>query len=140
MTIYVVGVDGSNTAATCAERAGALAHATGASLHVVCAYSDHRPGPTVVAAAAEPEGSTLLAAEGIVEDEVARLRAVGVVATSAIREGKPADVLLEEAAAVDADLIVVGNRRMQGVGRLLGSVASHVAHHAPCDVLIVKTV
>jgi nucleotide-binding universal stress UspA family protein len=140
MTIYVVGVDGSDTAATCAERAGALAHAAGASIHVVCAYSDHRHGPTVVAAAAEPEGSTLLNAEAIVEDEVARLRAAGVTATSAIREGKPADVLLEEAAAVDADLIVVGNRRMQGVGRLLGSVASHVAHHAPCDVLIVKTV
>jgi nucleotide-binding universal stress UspA family protein len=36
-------------------------------------------------------------------------------------------------------MIVVGNRRMQGLGRLLGSVANDVAHHAPCDVHIVKT-
>ena len=37
-------------------------------------------------------------------------------------------------------MIIVGNRRMQGMGRLLGSVANEVAHNAPCDVLIVKTV
>jgi nucleotide-binding universal stress UspA family protein len=31
---------------------------------------------------------------------------------------------------------VVGNRNMKGKARLLGSVASKVAHHAPCHVLI----
>ena len=41
---------------------------------------------------------------------------------------------------VDADLIVVGNVRMQGLGRVLGSVGNDVAHSAPCSVLIVKTV
>ena len=41
---------------------------------------------------------------------------------------------------IGADLIVVGNRRVQGIGRVLGSVATDVAHHAPCDVYIVKTV
>ena len=49
-------------------------------------------------------------------------------------------MLIEEAARTHADVIVVGNRRMQGVKRVLGAVASDVAHHAPCDVLIVKTV
>jgi nucleotide-binding universal stress UspA family protein len=34
---------------------------------------------------------------------------------------------------------VLGNRRMQGAGRILGSVANSVAHHAPCDVYVVKT-
>jgi nucleotide-binding universal stress UspA family protein len=37
-------------------------------------------------------------------------------------------------------LIVVGNVRMQGLGRVLGSVGSDVLHQAPCSVLIVKTV
>ena len=41
---------------------------------------------------------------------------------------------------IDAELIVVGNRRMQGVQRLLGAVANDVVHHADCDVLVVKTV
>jgi nucleotide-binding universal stress UspA family protein len=48
-------------------------------------------------------------------------------------------VLVAEAKRLDADLIVVGNVRMQGPGRLLGSVGSGVAHHAPCNVLIVKS-
>ena len=34
---------------------------------------------------------------------------------------------------------MVGNRRMQGLGRVLGSVANSVAHNAPCDVYIAKT-
>ena len=38
-----------------------------------------------------------------------------------------------------AQMIVVGNVGMKGLGRVLGSVASSVAHNAPCDVLIVKT-
>ena len=41
---------------------------------------------------------------------------------------------------VGADMIVVGNRRMQGVQRILGAVANDIAHHAQCDVLVVKTV
>jgi nucleotide-binding universal stress UspA family protein len=36
-------------------------------------------------------------------------------------------------------MIVVGNRRMHGIGRVLGSVANSVAHNAPCDVYIAKT-
>ena len=53
--------------------------------------------------------------------------------------GKPADALIREAERLDASLIVVGNRRMQGLGQLLGSVANSVAHGAPCGVYIVKT-
>ena len=53
--------------------------------------------------------------------------------------GKPADVLVQEAKRLEADIIVVGNRRMQGAGRVLGAIASAVARNAPCDVYIVKT-
>ena len=37
-------------------------------------------------------------------------------------------------------MIVVGNKRVQGLARVLGSVASAVAQHAPCDVYIAKTI
>ena len=55
------------------------------------------------------------------------------------RFGNPAEVLCDMAAHLDADLIVVGNRGMQGGKRFLRSVPNTVSHHAPCSVLIVDT-
>jgi hypothetical protein len=40
---------------------------------------------------------------------------------------------------VGATLVVVGNKGMKGVRRVLGSVPNAVAHKAPCSVLIVDT-
>ncbi len=61
-------------------------------------------------------------------------------ATCAVAEGKPAAVILGQAELIGADLIVIGNLRMQGAKRVLGAVANDILHHAPCDVLCVKTV
>jgi nucleotide-binding universal stress UspA family protein len=55
------------------------------------------------------------------------------------RFGSPAEVLCELAAHLQADLIIVGNRGMQGGRRFLGSVPNTVSHHAPCSVLIADT-
>lgn len=136
--VYVVGVDGSRTASIAADRAGTLAQALGGRVHVVCAYSDPRPSGTIVSA--QPGRSAALDAERIAEEQAATYRSAGANATWAVGEGEPGAVLVAEAERVGADVIVVGNRRMQGIGRLLGSIANEVAHHAPCDVLIVKTV
>ena len=48
-------------------------------------------------------------------------------------------MLCAEAVRLDASTIVVGNRRVQGASRLLGSVAVSVLRSAPCDVLIAQT-
>jgi nucleotide-binding universal stress UspA family protein len=137
---YVVGTDGSETAARAAKRAGALAADTGVTVHVVCAY-DRRGASTVGGVGGDSfEVSSLQTAEQIAQTQAATFRAQGVDATYAAVDEKPADALLSEAARLEAELIVVGNRRMQGASRLLGAVANHVAHHAPCDVLVVKTV
>jgi nucleotide-binding universal stress UspA family protein len=53
--------------------------------------------------------------------------------------GDPADAIVQTAERVGADLIVVGNKGMKGVRRVLGSVPNAVAHGAPCSVLIVDT-
>jgi nucleotide-binding universal stress UspA family protein len=51
--------------------------------------------------------------------------------------GQPADVLLE--AADDADLLIVGSRKLSRLERLvLGSVSSKVVHDAAGDVLVVR--
>lgn len=57
---------------------------------------------------------------------------------AAVRLGHPASVLVEEAAAHAAEVLVVGRH---GAGtpdeRLLGSVTLNLVHHAPADVMVV---
>jgi nucleotide-binding universal stress UspA family protein len=139
MKIYVIGTDGSETAARAATRAGDLARASGATVHVVCAYAKGGAASLKVGSD-EFLLTSLTTAEQIADQQAATFRSQGVEATSAALDEKPADALITEAERLEAELIIVGNRRMQGVSRLLGSVANEVAHNAPCDVLIVKTV
>ena len=79
-------------------------------------------------------------------EQIAEQQAVGVTAARGSTPPPPPSTTSRRPpcsprrSASAADVIVVGNRRMQGVGRLLGSVANEVAHNAPCDVFIVKTV
>lgn len=53
--------------------------------------------------------------------------------------GTPAEALIAHAEEHDASVIVVGNRRMKGLARVLGSVANSVAHEAKCNVYIADT-
>jgi len=56
-----------------------------------------------------------------------------------IAAGDAAQVLVEVAVDVEANLIVVGTHGRTGVGRLLlGSVAEQVVRKAPCSVLTVR--
>ena len=59
--------------------------------------------------------------------------------TTTVIEGSPKRVILEEAEAFGADLIVVGAHGYGAVERfLLGSVSQTVALHAKCSVEIVR--
>lgn len=136
--VIVVGVDGNKRADRAAAAAARLAHATGSALHVVCAYTREQStevtigdGTHVVSIAEE--------SADIAARSAARLGEVGTSVTSAAVQGRPADVLLGEADRLEASVIVVGNKRIQGIARVLGSVSAAVAHHAACDVYIVNT-
>jgi nucleotide-binding universal stress UspA family protein len=51
----------------------------------------------------------------------------------------PADVVLDEARELEAELVVVGLRRRSRVGKvLLGSTAQTVILEAPCPVMAVR--
>jgi nucleotide-binding universal stress UspA family protein len=63
----------------------------------------------------------------------------GVNATHAIVVAEPADALCQEAERLNASIIVVGNKRVQGMSRVLGSIPLDVAKQAPCNVYIVHT-
>lgn len=137
--IIVVGVDGSETAEKAAEAAARLATRIGAGLHVVTAF-DHAETEEVRVGSDHWVFTSVEGAEQTAQN-VARKVGAGISPlTTGVGEGKPHEILIDEAARVGASIIVVGNRRMQGLGRLLGSVANSVAHNAPCDVYIVKTV
>jgi nucleotide-binding universal stress UspA family protein len=122
----VAGTDGSASAELAVDRAGELARALGAPVHVV----------TVLAAA-----SATGAADKIVADSRERLETRGVTVQTHVRSGDPAAELIKLAQAERAQMIVLGNRGMTGgpARRILGSVPNDVSHHAHCDVLIVPT-
>ncbi|WP_194289072.1 MULTISPECIES: universal stress protein [unclassified Nocardioides] len=132
MKIVVVGVDGSETASAAAHRAAEIAARFDARLHIVCAHrvegdeTRHRINDNERALA-------------VVAEERARLLSVVEDISTEAVPGKPADVILGEAERLDADLVVVGNKRLQSPLRGLGSIAGAVAHHAACDLFIVHT-
>ena len=122
----VAGTDGSASAELAVDRAGELASALDASLHLV----------TVLSSATAPG-----VAEKVMADSSERLGARGVSVQTHIRAGDPAAELIKVAEAENAQMIVVGNRGMTGGPhrRLLGSVPNDVSHQARCAVLIVPT-
>jgi nucleotide-binding universal stress UspA family protein len=136
--IVVVGVDGSETALRAAQAAKGLASSLGAGLHVVTAFDSDR---TEVFGSGSDQVILTDAdlAERVAKEVALSLTSAGFNVTYSAARGKPAEALIAEAQRLDARMIVVGNRRMQGLGRVLGSVANSVAHNAPCDVYIAKT-
>lgn len=56
-----------------------------------------------------------------------------------IKQGDPADEILNTAERMKADVIITGSHGRHGAQRfLLGSVSSKIVDHAECDVLVVK--
>ena len=132
----VVGADRSDTAAAAVRQAIELVKLTGGTLHIVSAYKPQH------LSAAGGEGHGIESgdlADSVVADHASRARAAGVEAQTHAKSGAPADVICELAEEIGADLIVVGNKGMAGVRRVLGSVPNSVAHNAPCSVLIAST-
>ena len=135
MDEIVVGVGGTPTAHEAARRAAELASALGVGLHIVTSVKRH--GANVSAHGERWHIDSFSAGEQLLDS-------LGVEfgidpTTKSVQTGDAADALCEEAARLDAQMIVVGNRRVQGAARVLGSVATHVARHAGCDVLIAHT-
>jgi nucleotide-binding universal stress UspA family protein len=134
----VVGADDSSTARQAVVVAADVAQTGGGALHIVTAYD-----PKSVRIEALPDELRYSAGEHPAEALLRRLselvRERGLEPIVHAAEGDPVDAIVAVAESVDADLIVVGNKGMKGVRRVLGSVPNSVAHKAPCSVLIADT-
>jgi nucleotide-binding universal stress UspA family protein len=134
----VVGADESATAAEAVRVAIELVKLTDGQLHIVTAY---KPQQLHSAAGEEFSGSlsSVDLAQTVLTDLASRARSGGVAVETHLKDAAPADAICDVAALVKADVIVVGNKGMTGLRRVLGSVPNSVAHQAPCAVLIAYT-
>lgn len=136
----VVGLDGSPNSLAALHWALDYAAATGGGV-VEATMAWNYPAAAV---AGSPLGVGLPPANAMTEATEAALDGFladatvpeGVTLKPVVAEGAPAAVIGEQAEG--AALVVVGQRGHGGfLGLLLGSVATQVAHHAPCPVVIV---
>ncbi|MDN5895508.1 MAG: universal stress protein [Nocardioides sp.] len=136
----IVGVDDSEAAALAARKAAELATALGAELRVLTAFGKFE-AETISTGGEEFFITTADKAEATGQRTVTELHTDFPDVTIKLHasEGKPGEALVKAADQLDADLIVVGNKRVQGIARVLGSIARDVAAHASCDVYVAHT-
>ncbi|HEY1330953.1 MAG TPA: universal stress protein [Actinomycetota bacterium] len=119
---FLIGTDGSATASEAVRKGFELALMLKAGVSLVYVGDDEIVG-------------------GIALEEAAASRLGRTEVMTTRVGGDPATRICEVAVDGGHDLIVVGNKGMAGARRyLLASVPNGVAHNAPTDVLIVKTV
>jgi len=139
----LLATDGSTAAHWALGAAADLARRSGAALHLVTAY-EFAPasvlafapyiGPDSAWDTFEEDAQTLL------EVERDRVVALGATVGSLHVAREPAfNAVMDVALTVDADLVVVGSRELDGLKRLLvGSVSERVMHCVHRPVLIVR--
>lgn len=132
-------IDGSDTSKKALEMALAIAEAAGATVTVLEIVEEFGPLPGYYEAA--PAGRERV--QWISEQRFEKIHTVlddsDVKWDRVVREGYPADQIVEVAKEGNYDLIVIGSRGLSLFGRfLLGSVSDRVVHHAECSVTVVR--
>ncbi len=138
----LVAADSTPTAARAVRTAAELARALGADLHIATAVPAElgtfaAAGPWVPM---PPEALLPNLPTELPDHLGSILTEVGCPAWFHAAQGDPSQSIVAIADEIGADLVVVGNRNMRGMRRILGSVPNTVAHSANCSVLIVDTV
>jgi nucleotide-binding universal stress UspA family protein len=140
METIVVGTDGSAAAQAAVRWAAKVARCEGARVHLVTAFPD-RPlfEEMITGSVIATPIDFLPAAEALLEAAAEVVEQAGLQVERHAIPGDPASAIIEVARTQDADLVVVGDRGLTRVERLLlGSVADKLAHHSPCSVTIVR--
>ncbi len=93
-------------------------------------YYDEAYDPII---AVDTEGEMINIAKGRMNELLEKTDAATL--SGEVISGPPKSVILSQAEALDADLIVMGKHSYGALGRLLGSTTNGVMHHARCEVL-----
>jgi len=138
--LVLAGTDGSDRAERAVKAAVAVAKGVGAPLVLVAAFPESDATEKIQSGATVMPGSLRAVADQVLARSARHAEEAGVEVDWESRPGHPADVLLDIAQERGADLIVVGNKGMAGARRyMLGGVSNKISHHAPCNVMIVRT-
>lgn len=128
----LVATDGSPRSLGAARLAATLARCTGSAITLVHVVTGELPPATV---AGTPEA----AGEEILHRTRAHLGTSALEVEERLLQGGPAAEILRLAAEEHFDLIVVGDRHLTRMQRLLlGSVSRVVVEHAPCSVMVAR--
>ncbi|HEU4492913.1 MAG TPA: universal stress protein [Rubrobacteraceae bacterium] len=135
-TKILLATDGSEDAAQATQAATDLSSKSGSELHVVHVWHDV-PGPYrhgYVKRELRRQGQEILDAE------IQKIEESGGKAAQAhLRGGRTTEEVVELGDELDAGLLVVGSRGLQGMRRILiGSHSEDIVHHARLPVLVVK--
>ncbi|WCK54393.1 universal stress protein [Aneurinibacillus sp. Ricciae_BoGa-3] len=132
----LLAYDGSDHARKAAGKAAEIATADGAHVTILIAYPSISPFFL---------GSKLNDAEVIRywEEKAAEIQPLfkqkSISIDTVIQEEDPKKLILDKAAELEVDLIVMGSRGLSNYERLmLGGVSQTISQHAECDVLLVK--
>lgn len=136
----LIGVDGSRASEVACHFVAGRTWPAGTRIGLISAFESPvdwtglaPPVPDAVDAEAE-------AAELVLEQRAAELRARGWSVDTQFLSGNPAEVLTRAATEQSASLVVVGNRGLGPIASaIIGSVSAHLVDHAPCPVLVVRS-
>lgn len=140
-TRIVVPLDGSNLAERALPPAEELARLYGATSHLIGVVDLARLPVGFVAdpigAVRQSVNAEQLATIGYLECVATRLSARGLVVTTAVPHGVPAQEIV--AATRPGDLVVMATHGRGGLSRwFLGSVAEEVVRHASVPVMLIR--
>ncbi|MEO6772499.1 MAG: universal stress protein [Kofleriaceae bacterium] len=142
LTTILAGADISVPSDQAIDRAAALAARHGAKLilvHAVAAELSIDADKEVVQQLGEVTAAMQVEVARRLSEKIEELRAQGLDTELETPRGPPGEAVAQIARAHGADLIVVGTHGHTGISRfLLGSVATAILRHAPCDVLVTR--
>jgi nucleotide-binding universal stress UspA family protein len=129
------------------DLAAAVARNTSTALHVLSVYQHE--SPRVLRDNVPPDAVRRFIASEIqrvdalmlqkIDEYVAPLRAQGLQVSKILRVGHARDVIVQVAAEIKADLLVIGSHSKRSLLDIaVGGTSQHVARHAPCTVVLVS--
>jgi nucleotide-binding universal stress UspA family protein len=142
MSVLLVATDGSPAADAALDESISIAAGTGDEIVAITVWRALQGDFGLAHPSAAMLDDLLDAerthAEAALHDAISRGEAAGVIVTTRLATGDPAEQICSYAGEIGAKLIAVGTRGYGAVtALLLGSVSDAVIRQAPCPVLVV---